>query len=161
MKMTRLYSAIVKREGDGFVSHCPQLGVTSQGDTVEDARGNLEEAVALFLETASASEVKSRLDQYEKNVPANSLSMRRRASRSATRAARLLEHLASHRVGGEVDEQVRADAERLLRRLGSARRSGLCQGVALTPYIECLLKAPLPFEPRDLYLAAIKVPAHG
>jgi predicted RNase H-like HicB family nuclease len=42
----------IDREGDGFVSHCPELDIASQGDTAEEAHGNSIEAVELFLETA-------------------------------------------------------------------------------------------------------------
>lgn len=51
------YTAIVEREGDGFVSLCPELDVASQGKTVEDAVANLKEAVELFLECADPTEV--------------------------------------------------------------------------------------------------------
>ena len=56
----RQLTAIIEREGDGYVALCPELDVASQGDTVEQARENLKEAVELFLETADASEIKSR-----------------------------------------------------------------------------------------------------
>ena len=52
---------IVEREGDWFVAHCPELTISSQGKTVEEASANLREAVDLFLEYADAQEVKSRL----------------------------------------------------------------------------------------------------
>jgi predicted RNase H-like HicB family nuclease len=55
------FTAIIEREADGFVALCPELDVASQGDSVEDARFNLVEAVELFLETASPSEVEMRL----------------------------------------------------------------------------------------------------
>jgi predicted RNase H-like HicB family nuclease len=55
------YTAIVEREGDGYVAACPELDVVSQGQTVEEAKANLREAVELFLETASESEVRRRL----------------------------------------------------------------------------------------------------
>ncbi len=54
-------TAIIEREGDGFVSFCPELDVASQGDTREEARRNLREAVEGFLEAASEEEVKQRL----------------------------------------------------------------------------------------------------
>jgi len=54
-------TAIIEREGDGYVSLCPEFDVASQGATVDEARRNLVEAVELFLETADGSEVKSRL----------------------------------------------------------------------------------------------------
>ena len=59
-KMLKL-TAVIEREGDGFVSTCPELDVVSQGKTVEEARLNLVEAVEGFLEVASSSEVKRRL----------------------------------------------------------------------------------------------------
>ena len=57
MKLT----AIIEREGDGYVSLCPELDIASQGDSVEQARDNLREGVELFFETASPAEVKQRL----------------------------------------------------------------------------------------------------
>jgi len=61
MKKTRQITAIIEREGDGYVALCPELDIASQGDTVESARRNLIEAVELFLETADPSEVQRRL----------------------------------------------------------------------------------------------------
>jgi len=55
------FTAIVQKEGDGFVAICTELDVVSQGDTVEEARANLKEAVELFLETASDEEIEDRL----------------------------------------------------------------------------------------------------
>ncbi len=54
-------TAVVEREGDGFVALCPELDVASQGNNVEEATTNLKEAVELFLECASPDEVKERL----------------------------------------------------------------------------------------------------
>jgi predicted RNase H-like HicB family nuclease len=61
MGQAKQLTGIIEREGDGYVALCPELDVASQGDTVEEARRNLEEAVKLFLETADASEVQRRL----------------------------------------------------------------------------------------------------
>lgn len=61
MKQTRELTAIIERESDGYVSLCPELDVASQGDTIEDARANMIEALELFFETASEEEVKDRL----------------------------------------------------------------------------------------------------
>jgi predicted RNase H-like HicB family nuclease len=58
---TRTFTAAIHREGDGYVALCPEFDVASQGDTVEQARDNLREAVELFLETASPNEVAERL----------------------------------------------------------------------------------------------------
>lgn len=57
----REFTALIEREGEGYVSLCPELDVASQGSTVEEARLNLKEAVQLFLDTASEQEVESRL----------------------------------------------------------------------------------------------------
>lgn len=53
-------TAIIEREGDGYVSLCPELDIASQGNTIEDSRANLIEALQLFLETASSQEIKSK-----------------------------------------------------------------------------------------------------
>ena len=49
MATTRQLTAIIEREDDGFVALCPELDNASQGDTVEDARSNLAEAIELFF----------------------------------------------------------------------------------------------------------------
>ena len=54
---THSYTAIVEREGDLFVSLCPELDVASQGKSIEEATANLKEAVELFLECADPSEI--------------------------------------------------------------------------------------------------------
>ena len=59
--MTRRLTAIIEREGDGYVALCPQVDMVSQGDTVAEARNNLEEALTLFFDTASAEETAARL----------------------------------------------------------------------------------------------------
>ena len=43
MKTLHEFTALVEREGDGYVALCPELDVASQGDTVEKARENLAE----------------------------------------------------------------------------------------------------------------------
>ena len=43
-------SAAVHREGNWFVSWCPELDVASQGRTIEEALSNLREALELRLE---------------------------------------------------------------------------------------------------------------
>lgn len=59
--MTRQLTAIIEREDDGYVALCPEVDVASQGDTVDEARTNLKEALTLFFETASQSEIENRL----------------------------------------------------------------------------------------------------
>ena len=59
--MTRQLTAIIEREGGGYVALCPEVDVVSRGDTVAEARDNLEEALTLFFETASTEEIEGRL----------------------------------------------------------------------------------------------------
>ena len=58
---TRLLTAIIEREADGYVALCPEVDIASQGDTVAEARLNLQEALELFFETASEGEIENRL----------------------------------------------------------------------------------------------------
>ena len=59
--MTRQLTAIIEREDDGYVALCPELDIASQGSSVNEARDNLKEALELFFETASATEIQNRL----------------------------------------------------------------------------------------------------
>lgn len=61
MQNVRSLTGVIEREGDGYCALCPELDVASQGSTVDEARRNLIEAVELFFETASPSEVQERL----------------------------------------------------------------------------------------------------
>ncbi len=61
MKGKKQLTAIIEREDDGYVSLCPEIDIASQGDTIEEARKNLVEALELFFETADAEEIKGRL----------------------------------------------------------------------------------------------------
>ena len=61
MPSTHHLTAVIEREGSGYVALCPGLDIASQGDTVEESQRNLKEAVQLFFETASQSEVQERL----------------------------------------------------------------------------------------------------
>jgi predicted RNase H-like HicB family nuclease len=60
MRKAQRMTAIIEREDDGFVALCPEFDIASQGSTIEEARANLVEALTLFFETASPSEVAQR-----------------------------------------------------------------------------------------------------
>jgi len=62
-------TAVIEREGNGYVSTCPELDIVSQGRTIEEARLNLVEAVEGFFEVASASEVRHRLKKETYIMP--------------------------------------------------------------------------------------------
>ena len=61
MDKLQQFTAIIERDGDGFISLCPQLDIASQGDTAEEARTNLIEALELFFEAADPAEIQERL----------------------------------------------------------------------------------------------------
>jgi predicted RNase H-like HicB family nuclease len=61
MRQVRHLTAIIEREDGGFVAHCPELDIASQGSNVEEAKANLVEAVELFFEAADPSEIERRL----------------------------------------------------------------------------------------------------
>ena len=50
MSKTYKFTASIVKEGKLFVARAVELGVVSQGKTVQEATKNLEEAVSLFLE---------------------------------------------------------------------------------------------------------------
>lgn len=58
---SRRLTAVIYREGTGFVSLCPELDIASQGDTSESARDNLREDLELFFECAPPAEVQEGL----------------------------------------------------------------------------------------------------
>ena len=59
MKLT----AIINKEEDMYVALCPELDIASQGNTIEEAKDNLKEAVSLFLECASKEEIAERYSE--------------------------------------------------------------------------------------------------
>ncbi|MEJ7682487.1 MAG: type II toxin-antitoxin system HicB family antitoxin [Segetibacter sp.] len=61
MKRIQNFTAIIERENDGYVALCPELEIASQGNTVEEAKINLQEAMELFFEDASKDEIVLRL----------------------------------------------------------------------------------------------------
>lgn len=53
----KVFSAVITKGEIAFVSYCPELGVTSQGQTEEEALDNLREAVELYLEDEDVQEM--------------------------------------------------------------------------------------------------------
>jgi predicted RNase H-like HicB family nuclease len=47
----RTFLVSIKKEDKFFVARCPELGVTSQGKTLEEAQANIKEAVELYAES--------------------------------------------------------------------------------------------------------------
>lgn len=48
--MTYKSTIVINKEGKWFVAHSLELGVASQGKTIEEAQNNLREAIELYLE---------------------------------------------------------------------------------------------------------------
>jgi predicted RNase H-like HicB family nuclease len=63
MQFEHEITAVIEREGDGYVALSLELDIASQGDTIEEARANLLEALALFFEVASPDEIAARLNR--------------------------------------------------------------------------------------------------
>ena len=61
MHKSQQFTAIIEREENLYVALCHELDIASQGETVEQARTNLIEALELFFETASPQEIDERL----------------------------------------------------------------------------------------------------
>ena len=56
--MTYKFTVIIKKEGKWFVARSLELGVTSQGKTIEEAKQNLQEAVEVYFEEMPKSKKK-------------------------------------------------------------------------------------------------------
>ncbi len=65
-------TVIVRKEAERYASWCSELDIASQGDTIEEARKNLKEAVELYIETlisdGKVSELLERLGLSEENI---------------------------------------------------------------------------------------------
>lgn len=58
--MIQHYSAIINKEDSLYVAHCPEVDVTSQGATIEEAKKNLQEAIELYIESFGTKEIQYR-----------------------------------------------------------------------------------------------------
>ncbi len=47
----RTFLISIQNEEKFFVARCPELGVTSQGKSLEDAQANIKEAIELYIES--------------------------------------------------------------------------------------------------------------
>ena len=59
--MNSTYTLIIENDDDVYTSLCTELDIARQGDTCDEAKSNLIEAVQLFFECASQTEVIKRL----------------------------------------------------------------------------------------------------
>ena len=54
---SRRLTAVIVKDDQWYVAHCIELGVASQGKSIEEAQGNLKEAVELYLESFGAADL--------------------------------------------------------------------------------------------------------
>jgi predicted RNase H-like HicB family nuclease len=55
--MSYQVSIIIEKDEYGYYAYCPELeGCQSQGDSLEEVKANIKEAVELYLETLSNEE---------------------------------------------------------------------------------------------------------
>jgi predicted RNase H-like HicB family nuclease len=51
MENKKVFLVSIIQEGKFFVARCPELGVTSQGESLVVAQKNLKEAIELYIES--------------------------------------------------------------------------------------------------------------
>ncbi|MGD2294430.1 MAG: type II toxin-antitoxin system HicB family antitoxin [Candidatus Aminicenantes bacterium] len=51
------FTVVITKEENWYVSHCVELGVVSQGKTIEEAQENLKEAVELYIESFGIDDI--------------------------------------------------------------------------------------------------------
>jgi predicted RNase H-like HicB family nuclease len=61
MASISLGAVLNPEDSGGYVALCPELDIASQGETIDQAMGNLKEAVEGFFEVASPTEIETRL----------------------------------------------------------------------------------------------------
>ena len=47
----RSFLISIQKEGKFYVARCPELGVTSQGESIEETQANIKEAIELYIES--------------------------------------------------------------------------------------------------------------
>ena len=72
--MSIKFTAVINKEENWYVAHCLELGVVSQGKTIEQAKANLQEAVELYLESFGMDDIPESTGEvmlYPMEIPAN------------------------------------------------------------------------------------------
>lgn len=55
--MSKRFTAVITKEEKWYVAYCVELGVVSQGKSIEEAQTNLREAVELYLESFGSEDL--------------------------------------------------------------------------------------------------------
>ena len=61
--MSKKFTAVITKEEKWYVARCVELGVVSQGKTIEEAQANLKEAVELYLESFGTEDLPESLGE--------------------------------------------------------------------------------------------------
>lgn len=61
--MSKKFTAVITKEENWYVAHCVELGVVSQGKTIEEAQANLKEAVELYLDSFGVEDLPESLGE--------------------------------------------------------------------------------------------------
>lgn len=59
----RQFLAIITKEDDFFIARCPELNVTSQGETLEEAEKNIKEAIELYIESFGTEDLPQKVSK--------------------------------------------------------------------------------------------------
>ena len=57
MESKKVFLVSIVQEGKFFVARCPELDVTSQGESLVEAQQNLKEAIELYIESFGLEEL--------------------------------------------------------------------------------------------------------
>ena len=72
--MSLKFTAVINKEPGWYVARCLELGVVSQGKTIEEAKRNLQEAVDLYLESFGTDDIPESTGEvmfYPLEIPAH------------------------------------------------------------------------------------------
>ncbi|MDQ1251184.1 MAG: hypothetical protein QG646_253 [Euryarchaeota archaeon] len=59
----RQFLVAITKEDDFFIARCPELNVTSQGETLEEAEKNVKEAIELYIESFGAEDLSQQVSK--------------------------------------------------------------------------------------------------
>ncbi len=59
----RQFLVAITKEDDYFIARCPELNVTSQGETLEEAEKNIKEVMELYIESFGAEDFSQQISK--------------------------------------------------------------------------------------------------
>ncbi|MBF0538243.1 MAG: type II toxin-antitoxin system HicB family antitoxin [Nitrospirae bacterium] len=55
--MLRSFLVVITKEDNFYIARCPILGVTTQGETLDESQANIKEAIELYIESFGIDEL--------------------------------------------------------------------------------------------------------